>query len=174
MFGNEWLRTAECKSSSSRRPRAGPVRQQHAAGLVLAVLVLLALQTPRAQPGFQAPLSFDAGSNPVSVVVGDFNHDGIPDLVVANHGSNNVSVLLGKGDGTFGAAVHYAAGTGPNAVAVADLNGDGKPDLAVVNAGKASVSVFLGNGDGTFHAAVHYPAGASPSSVAVGDFNRDG
>jgi hypothetical protein len=44
----------------------------------------------------QAPLSFDVGSSPVSAAVGDFNRDGIADLVVANNGSDNVSVLLGK------------------------------------------------------------------------------
>jgi CheY-like chemotaxis protein len=99
-------------------------------GTALAALALLALDTPRVPSGFQAPLAFDAGSNPVSVAVGDFNRDGIADLVVANHASNNVSVLLGKGDGTFRAAVNYVAGAGPNAVTVADLNGDGIPDLA--------------------------------------------
>jgi hypothetical protein len=43
-------------------------------------------------PGFVAPLSFDAGQNPASVAVGDFNGDGAPDLAVAN-GSGTVSVL---------------------------------------------------------------------------------
>jgi hypothetical protein len=47
-------------------------------------------------------VAFDAGSNPVSVAVGDFNGDGHPDLVVANHDSNNVSVLLSKGDPDLG------------------------------------------------------------------------
>src|SRR5260370_23590169 len=166
MFGNEWLRTAECKSSSSRRPRAGPVRQQYPAGLVLAVLALLALETPRAQPGFQAPLTFDAGSNPVSVVVGDFTHDGIADLAVANNGSNNVSVLLGKGDGTFGAAVHYATGSGPNSVAVADLNGDGVADLVGADIGSQSGGVLLGEGDGPLPAALGHPPAGGPLSPA--------
>ena len=65
--------------------------------------------------------------------MGDFNGDGKPDLAVANSGSNNVSVLLGNGDGTFQAAVNYAAGNAPNSVAVGDFNGDGKADLAVAN-----------------------------------------
>jgi serine/threonine protein kinase/tetratricopeptide (TPR) repeat protein len=147
---------------------AGPV------GVALTALALLALDTPRAQPGFQAPLAFDAGSNPVSVAVGDLNHDGIADLVVANHDSNNVSVLLGKGDGTFAPAVNYAAGTGPNAVAVADLNGDGSLDVIVANMNSRNVSVLLGNGDGTFQAAVNYAAGGALYGVAVADFNGDG
>ena len=44
------------------------------------------------------------------MAVGDFNGDGKADLAVANHGSNNVSVLLGNGDGTFQAAVNYGGG----------------------------------------------------------------
>jgi hypothetical protein len=140
----------------------------------LAALGLLALCTPHAQSRFQAPLSFDAGSNPVSVAVGDFNRDGIADLAVANNGSDNVSVLLGKGDGTFQPAVNYATGSGPNSVTSADLNGDGIPDLIVANISGQSVSVLLGKGDGTFQQAVDCPAGGPLYSVAVADFNRDG
>jgi hypothetical protein len=114
------------------------------------------------------------GTNPASVAVGDFNGDGKLDLAVANSASNNVSVLLGNGDGTFQAAVNYAVGTNPASVAVGDLNGDGKLDLAVANIGSNNVSVLLGNGDGTFKAAVNYAVGSSPYSVAVGDFNGDG
>ena len=44
------------------------------------------------------------------MAVGDFNGDGKPDLAVANDGSNNVSVLLGNGDGTFQTAVNYRRG----------------------------------------------------------------
>ncbi len=82
----------------------------------------------------------------------DVNGDGQPDLVVANSGSNNVSVLLGNGNGTFQSAVNYATGSEPSAVAVADVNGDGHPDLVVTNFGSNTVSVLLNNGSGTFQA----------------------
>jgi ethanolamine utilization protein EutA (predicted chaperonin) len=52
-----------------------------------------------------------AGSNPVSAEVGDFNGDGKLDLVVANAGSKNVSVILGNGDGTFKAPLNSRAST---------------------------------------------------------------
>jgi len=64
------------------------------------------------------------------VAVGDFNGDHVLDLAVAARSENVVSVLLGKGDGTFQLRVDYAAGD-PWAVAVADFNQDGKADLAV-------------------------------------------
>ena len=73
------------------------------------------------------------GSRSHSVAIGDLNGDGRPDLAVANDDSNTVSVLLGNGDGTFGANTDFGTGTRPASVAIGDLNGDGRPDLAVAN-----------------------------------------
>ena len=86
---------------------------------------------------------FAAGSFPVSVRVADVNGDGHPDLVVANASSNDVSVLLGQGDGTFQPEQHFAVGTNPVSVAVADVNGDGHPDLVVAYTSSNDVSVLL-------------------------------
>lgn len=74
------------------------------------------------------------------------------DLVVANSKSNNVTVLLGNGDGTFveAAGSPYAVGTNPSAILVADFNGDGNADFAVANQGDNTISVFEGNGRGGF------------------------
>ena len=106
---------------------------------MVVALLIVSLNTAFAQSpppvSFFAAGTFGAGSDPLSVAVGDFNGDGKPDLAVANSGSNNVSVLLGNGDGTFQAAVNYGAGTEPYSVAVGDFNGDGKPDLAVAASG---------------------------------------
>jgi dienelactone hydrolase len=116
-----------------------------------------------------------AGSAPTSAVVDDFNGDGKLDLAVANNSGNNISVFLGKGDGTFQAPVNYGTGANPVSGMIAgDLRGNGKLDLVVPNNGGDTVSVLLGNGDGTFQAAVNYSTGPSPTWVAVGDFNRDG
>ena len=87
------------------------------------------------------------------------NGDGRPDLLVANFGSNNVSVLLGNGNGTFQAQATFAAGSGPFSVAVGDVNGDGRPDLLVANHSSNNVSVLLGNGNGTFQAQATFAAG---------------
>src|SRR5438552_3471830 len=117
------------------------------------------------------------GASPYSVAMGDFNGDGHLDLAVANGGSNDVSVLLDNGDGTFTPARNFDAGLGggPLWVAVGDFNRDGNLDLVVANSSSDSVGVLLGNGNGTFQPAVTFPAGGmQPQSVAVGDFDGDG
>jgi len=85
-----------------------------------------------------APPSFGAGTSLDAVAVGDFNGDGKLDLVAANDGSNNVTIFLGNGDGTFQPAVNYGVGEAPTSVAVGDFNGDGKLDLAVANEPRGS------------------------------------
>jgi len=118
----------------------------------------------------------DTSSHPVSVAVGDFDGDGVADLVVVNSLYENVSVFLGNGDGSFQAPRNFAAGLTPSSVAVGDLNGDGILDLAVANYSipRGTVSVLLGNGDGTFQARHTFIAGRYSNSVALGDFNQDG
>jgi Flp pilus assembly secretin CpaC len=74
------------------------------------------------------------------------------DLAIANSTSNNVTILLGKGDGTFqeAAGSPYPVGNNPSAIVVADFNGDGNADFAVANKGDNTISVFKGNGKGGF------------------------
>ena len=107
------------------------------------------------------------------MAVGDLNGDAKLDLAVANLSSNDVSVLLANGDGTFQTPANYGVHTAPVAVAVGDLNGDGKLDLAVADAGSNDVSVLLGNGDGSFQTATNYDAHTTPYSALVGDLNGD-
>jgi hypothetical protein len=107
--------------------------------------------------------------------VADLDGDTIPDLVTANLFSDDVSVLLGNGDGSFQAAVSFVAGDEPFCVAVADLDGDTVPDLVTANRGGDDVSVLLGNGDGSFQAADAFPVGDElPLPVAVVAADLDG
>jgi len=75
-----------------------------------------------------------------------------PDLVIANSTSNNVTILLGNGDGTFQEATGspYTVGKNPSSVLVADFNGDGNPDFAVANKDDDTISIFKGDGQGGF------------------------
>ncbi len=118
------------------------------------------------------------GTMPQGIVTGDFNGDGKIDLAIANKGSNNVTILLGNGDGTFvSPGTTVAAGSAANWIAVGDFNEDGKPDLAVANSGSTGaggVTILLGNGDGTFTAGASLAAGSQPFAIATADFNGDG
>ncbi|MGA7622404.1 MAG: FG-GAP-like repeat-containing protein [Candidatus Acidiferrales bacterium] len=104
-------------------------------------------------------LDFPAGTNPTSLVIADFNSDGIPDIVTTATGDNSFALLLGVGDGAFSAPIEVPLGDTPDSVATADFNGDGLPDLAVTNYDSNTVSIILdssslisllsGNGVGT-------------------------
>ena len=105
---------------------------------------------------------------------GDFNGDGIPDLVAVNFfAPAGSTVLLGKGDGTFvvkqpGVSVdNFAKG-----IQSGDFNGDGVFDLAIGHDG--GVQILLGNGDGTFREATGSPVTGAGVSLVAGDFNHDG
>ncbi len=100
---------------------------------------------------------WDSGfaSASLAASVADLDGDTVPDLVTANRNSDDVSVLLGNGDGTFQAAVSFPAGEQPSSLAVADLDGDTVPDLVTANEVSDDVSVLLsqapepdGDGDG--------------------------
>ena len=119
-------------------------------------------------------VSFAVGAAPEALALGDLNGDGFPDLIAANNGSANISVLLGKGDGTFQPAVNYPAGQNPIAIAISDFNGDGKLDVAIANAGSSTVSIFLGNGDGSLRSGASLNGGSAPTSIASADLNGDG
>src|SRR4051812_38726202 len=65
---------------------------------------------------FDPAVDFDVGANPQAVRTGDFDRDGARDLAVANGNDDDVSILLGKGDGSFDPAVDYAVGDNPTAL----------------------------------------------------------
>jgi hypothetical protein len=129
-------------------------------------------------PAFLAPVDYAVGPHPLGVEVGDFNSDGRSDLVTANYLGNTVSVLLGKGDGTFQPARTSATGSRPLSLAVGDFNQDNKLDLATANdyiPGNDGVTILLGQGDGTFVPGPPIPDGYEwASAIAVGDLNGDG
>src|SRR5260370_41842741 len=94
---------------------------------------LIAVSAQAQDVSFEAARNFPTGVNPFSVAVGDFNGDGIKDLAVANTSSDNVSVLLGNGDGTFQLPRNFGVGSDPLSVAVAAFNGDRRLVMALAS-----------------------------------------
>jgi FG-GAP-like repeat len=130
---------------------------------------------------------YEVGNRPYQRLrSGDVNGDRKADLVTTNQEGNNVTVLLGNGDGRFreAAGSPFASGSAPFGVAIGDVNGDGLADLAVVDAptitseskGKDGLWILLGDGTGAFRTmpGSPYVAGKSPSRVAIGDIDGDG
>jgi hypothetical protein len=139
----------------------------------LACLLAIVLHPAANASGFLVAGTYTTGSLPSAAVVQDFNHDGFADIATANRNNKNISVLLGKADGTFGNATNYPVSAGPFEIAAGDLNGDGNADLAVTD-DFGAVNVFLGNGDGTFGAPSQVTLQYAPEGVRAADLNGDG
>jgi hypothetical protein len=122
------------------------------------------------------------GRQPTDIGVADVNRDGEPDLVTANAGSRDLTVLLGDGSGGFRPAPGspVPAGMPAHLLVLGDLNRDGNPDMAVTCHDSNTVAVLLGDGTGRFsrRQRSHFPAlrggAAHNHGLALGDVNGDG
>jgi hypothetical protein len=127
---------------------------------------------------FAAPVSQPLPANLGQVVAADFNRDGKLDLAIASSGpvtaTGSITILLGKGDGTFVPGANIAVAGTPLKIALGDFNGDHQPDVAAsaCNTSTCTLQVFLGQGNGTFTQSATLTAGGG--WVAAGDFNADG
>ncbi|MDB5322051.1 MAG: hypothetical protein JWN40_3682 [Phycisphaerales bacterium] len=167
--------SSKSRNSSSRR-QSPKVRRDSAIRMAVENL------EDRTLFSFATPVSYAAGAPAVSMLTGDFNADGRADVLTTNSAPAGVTVLLGNGDGTFGAPLTSSLGavspgsryTGSQAgtSAVGDFNGDGRLDVSVM-AGNNAITL-MGNGDGTFGAPLTTLLGFAPSRMSTGDVNGDG
>ncbi|CAF3377239.1 unnamed protein product [Rotaria socialis] len=126
---------------------------------------------------FKKQTTNSTGTDPTSVVVGDFNNDTLLDIVVANSNDNSVSVLLHYARGSFDKEMSYASGGGSRLrdVTANDFNNDTILDIVIVNYGTNSIGILLGYGHGSFKEQIAFSTGSNsnPCSIAMGDFNKD-
>jgi hypothetical protein len=148
-----------------------------AATLLLSAFWVIAAPTPALSASFLPPTTIplsNSSNGAHSMVAGDLDHNGRPDIVVVDWQSNVVDVILAAPDSGFAPVVRIPTANGPFSVTLADLNGDTHLDIVTGNRVASSISVYLGTGTGTFLPRVDYALPVGPSVVAVGDVTGDG
>jgi hypothetical protein len=141
------------------------------------VLGAVARSAAGVAPTFAVAMNYAIGRVPGAVSTGDLNADGAPDVVTTDpfgEAGNKLTVLLNRGDGTFGQREEYKVGVHPSPAEVRDLDGNGSLDLVTANYVSNSVSVLLNRGDGMFASAHGYGTGKGAEQVVLADLNGDG
>ena len=115
-----------------------------------------------------------SGIDPVGIACGDLNGDDYPDLARANRYSDDVSIFLNRGDGTFMPAMNYETESNCVAVAIGDLNGDGQAEVVTANENSTGLSILWNLGDGIFAPAENHQTDIRPETIAIGDMDLDG
>ena len=145
-------------------------------GLALSIVVILGnvVTTIYGQNLVFTPThSSHVGRTPQSGTASDFNRDGFLDLATVNSTSDDVSILLGNGNGTFRSAVSFGVGKIPMCIASGDVDGDSMVDLVVGLSGSDEIVVLKGRGDGLFDQIGNYPSGKGTTFLALQDVNKD-
>ena len=100
----------------------------------------------------QTRYSTGSAPQPFSVTAGDLSNDNRSDIVVVNSGLDNLEILFGLGNNTFGMPVKHSIGSDsyPQYVITCDINKDNQLDIVSVNSKVHSITVMIGHGNGTF------------------------
>jgi hypothetical protein len=126
----------------------------------------------RGNGSFRVKADYAAAGAPNSLALADFDGDGFLDAAIASPRaprSKHVTVLLGRGDGTFRLRRYFAARVFASRISSGDLNGDGRPDLVFSDGG--ALAVMLNRGDATFQGPLWF---GLADTIAAGDFTGDG
>ncbi len=114
------------------------------------------------------------GQGPAYLLTADLNLDGEADIISANAKNSTLTILYGKGDGTFQSPLNIAVPMEPTFLTVADLNNDTIPDLVVNSRGTNAFVTLLGKGKNAFRSPQKHPTGRVPLAVIADDYNQDG
>ena len=131
------------------------------------------LQNPLAAGSFQLSQRYTIGYDGWWAAIGDLNNDSLPDIVTANEGGHNLTILFQDSTrpGYFTGATNLPTGMHPTHVSIGDINGDGLPDIAVAD---RNTTILLQDAGvpGTFSPV--YNLGFGSNCIAIGDINADG
>jgi hypothetical protein len=119
------------------------------------------------------PAAYHAADVPYFIYGGDVDGDGMPDVCAPNEGTDDLSVWLNQGDGSFGARSDYGVGQVPSSCFGEDFDGDGDVDIATADIASGTMTVSLNDGSGVFTGAFSYFAGVTTRQVHGGDFDGD-
>lgn len=123
--------------------------------------------------GFTQPARVPSGLHPSDVQVADVNNDQFADMLVLNQSQSTLTVLLGRGDGTFDRQPAVLTTSMPSAMAVGDFTDDQRPDVAVLSAAGATLAVHVNNGSGGFGVAEMLNIGAIGEGIVSNYFDAD-
>ncbi len=139
------------------------------------VLFLAACDLPKPPPDlFYKYDVIPVGKGPAHLLTTDINLDGELDLISTNAKDNTLTLLYGKGNGSFRSGVNINVALEPTMTAVGDFNRDGVPDIAVNARGEEMFLVFLGKGNRKFRKPIRTQTGKVPLNIVLGDYNEDG
>lgn len=128
----------------------------------------------------RARLVTAAGGSPSALALGDFNEDGLLDVVAALTATplpavpRALAYYAGLGNGGFDPPIYTMVGYLPRDIRVADLDGDGHLDVALANTEAATVSVLRGDGAGNFTDRINYGTEGGAAALALADLDLDG
>ncbi|CAF1439998.1 unnamed protein product, partial [Adineta ricciae] len=137
--------------------------------------------TPYNAARFSNQSTYSTGSAPYpySLAMADFNNDNQLDVVVANSGTDDLTILFGSSNNdTFRDAITYLMGSdsNPQYVITGDVNKDNHSDIVVLNSKSNTLNLIYGYGNGSFADQMVYSTGddSRPFSLVMNDINNDG
>ena len=139
------------------------------------VLFMSACDLPKPPPDlFYKYDIIPVGKGPAHLLTTDMNLDGELDLISTNAKDNSLTLLFGKGNGSFLPGITIKVALEPTMTAIGDFNRDGVPDIAVNSRGEEMFLVFLGKGNRKFRKPLRIRTGKVPLNIILGDYNEDG
>jgi hypothetical protein len=118
------------------------------------------------------------GAAPTAIDTGDFNDDGLPDLIITNRDTDDLSIFLADAPGAYPDEDVENVGDQPQDVVIGDVNDDGTPDWIIACGGDSTVHVFLSDASNSYTQDIYSVAvgavGLDPRGLVVADLNDDG